>query len=75
MQKFTSTIPAHVEKIVFMDGKTIENTEVMFFDQFIIVSNSGEGETDAPCFYNVATISKLIGVKEIQPKKGKVMII
>ena len=65
MQKFTSTIPAHVREIVFMDDTTIEDVEILFFGEFLIVS---ESENDEPCFYNVATIKKLVGVKEIRPR-------
>ena len=68
MQKFSSTIPAIVEKIVFMDGSILEDKEVMFFGEFIVVADSNEEAQDAPCFYNVATVSKLIGVREIKPK-------
>ena len=66
MHRFTSTTPAHVDRIVFMDGTTLDNTVVMFFGDFIIVA-SNEDEEAAPSFYNVSTISKLIKVREEKP--------
>ena len=63
MQGYTNTKPAHAERIVFSGGEEIENTDIMFFDDFIIVS-SGKG---APTFYNKRLIDKIVGVDENRP--------
>ena len=57
--KYTSSKPIHVNRIVFSNGEEISNTDIMFFDDFIIVAH----DTGAPTFYNKSLVDKMEGVE------------
>ena len=61
-RKFMSSNAMHVDKIAFIDGKTITDCEIMFFDRFIIVSRGDA----SPDFYNIDSVDAMLGVRQIQ---------
>lgn len=64
-RRITGSYPLTVERIVFNDGTTMENTTVILTDPFLVVEGA-DGER--PSMYNINAISALIGVQEIRPE-------
>ena len=68
-QKIKGCYPLKVEEIVFEDGSTMKDKEIMLLGDFIVV-DTDEG---APTMYNTRTVSELRRVQEIRPQTRNVM--
>ena len=61
------------DRVIFKSGNSIEKVSAILTDCFLIVADE-MGE--APNFYNIATIEKLIHVREVsqQTTRGKIFV-
>ena len=61
--------PLSVKEIVFEDGSTMENKEILLVGDFVVIDRGD----DPPSMYNVRTVSELHGVQEIRPQTKNVV--
>ena len=56
----------HADRIVFASGKQIQDADISFIDDFLVVSENDGGH---PVFYNKRLVNDLIGVSAMSERR------